>query len=134
MYIDRDYVKSSFAELDKLAPDTVEGNKLLDSAITTAQSIVDNHLRNISASVPLQEPDGMVKYITCQLTIYQLYDGSMDVIDIPDSIQKKFDNGMKLLKGIAAGDTPSPVVETDDGDEDAFPYQSNPPKINRGTM
>lgn len=66
-----------------------------------ASEIVDGFLRG-RYSLPLSSIPSLITSISCDIAIYKLYERRF-ALDMPESLQKRYDNAMKLLKSIMAG-------------------------------
>jgi len=74
---------------------------LIDEAILYAQTLIDGYLRG-RYTLPLQTLPEIVKIPAVDLSIYRLYSRRFHT-DMPDSINDKYKNSIKLLEQIQKG-------------------------------
>ena len=72
----------------------------IDAAIEAAQGEVNGYLAE-RYTVPLVATPPLIKSITVDFAIYRLYGRNYD--EIPETRQKRYDNGVILLRKIADG-------------------------------
>lgn len=118
MYITLDDLKQAIDEdrLIELTDDDRQGavdQSKIDAAINVAQGEVDGYLQE-RYSIPLVPVPALVKGACRDITVYHLY--SRKTEEVPDTRQKRYDNAIKLLTKIAAGQISlgitSPPAET----------------------
>lgn len=66
-----------------------------------AADIIDGFLRG-RYTLPLSSSPPLITSIACDLTIYYLYERRFG-LNMPETLQKRYENSMKLLKGIQSG-------------------------------
>lgn len=85
--------------------DDVLGQTINESLVAEkcaeASEIVDGFLRG-RYTLPLTSIPSLITSISCDIAIYKLYERRF-VLDMPESLQKRYDNAFKLLKSIQAG-------------------------------
>jgi len=104
-YIDKDYVltKIKQSDLNELTKDD-EGEvqeEYLTDAIETASGLVDDWIKG-SVELPLKDIPEMVKQCTYYIAMHFLHD-RVQSIDIPERVQKNYDNALEYLKSINNG-------------------------------
>lgn len=131
-YIDKAYILTKFnsAELDKLTGGGVSGDSNLVEQIKAADSLIDGYVSSALVSVPITAPvPEMIKQLSYDITMYNLYD-RLDLQDIPDRIQKKYDAAIVILKDIAKKLITIPGQETEDKDQ-SIKYDTEAPNLGR---
>lgn len=83
-----------------------EGLKVINSArvnaaIAAADEIINGYMRG-RYTVPLSPAPGLICGISVDITVFKLYERRF-ATEMPDSIQKRYDNAIKLLREIQAG-------------------------------
>src|SRR5690554_4710795 len=98
MYSNKDYFleKIDEFELNKL---TGGKDKNLESAIETADSVIDSYLTNIT-SIPLADVPEMIRQLSYDIATFYLHD-RIQYSDIPERVKDKYDAAIFLLKDIA---------------------------------
>jgi phage gp36-like protein len=122
MYSDKEYflTKIDSDELNKLVGDSEEN---LDSAIASADSLIDSYLTNAVTTVPLAEPPEVIKQCSFDIAMYHLHD-RVQFVDIPERIKTKYDDAISFLKDVARGIANIPGLSTDDS-ESGINYDAN---------
>ncbi|HRE10766.1 MAG TPA: DUF1320 family protein [Ignavibacteria bacterium] len=133
-YTDKAYFLTKFdtAELDKLTGGGVTGDSNLVEAIKAADSLIDGYVISALVAVPVASPvPEMIKQLSYDITMYNLYD-RLDLQDIPDRIQKKYDAAIVTLKDIAKKLITIPGQEAEDKDQ-SIKYDTETPNLNRNS-
>lgn len=73
----------------------------VDKAITTADSIIDGHLRG-RYSLPLSTVPELIKTIAIDITVYKLYERRFELA-MPESMMARYKNALKILEQIQKG-------------------------------
>jgi len=76
-------------------------SEIIDSAIEAADSEIDLYLQAIY-SAPLSTVPAIIKFISVNFTIYNLY-GRRSDMSIPETRKSKYDSGIDILKKIQDG-------------------------------
>jgi phage gp36-like protein len=133
-YSDKTYFLTKFPteELDKLTGGGVTGDSNLVEAVKAADSLIDGYLSSALVSVPVAAPvPEMIKQLSYDIAMYNLYD-RLDLQDVPDRIQKKYDAAIETLKDIAKKLITIPGQETEDKDQ-SIKYDTEAPNLDRGS-
>jgi len=103
---------------------TVDASRV-DDAISAAQGEVDGYLQE-RYDVPLDPVPALVKGACRDITVYHLY--SRKVEEVPEVRQKRYDNAIKLLTKIAAGQI-SLGVATPPEESGSEPMRTSAPAV-----
>lgn len=131
-YTDKAYFLTKFdsTELDKLTGGGVTGDSNLVEAVKAADSLIDGYLSSALVTVPVAAPvPDMIKQLSYDIAMYNLYD-RIDLQDIPDRIQKKYDAAIVTLKDIAKKLITIPGQESDDKDQ-SIKYDTEDTNLDR---
>lgn len=106
MYCTIDDIKKQVQEstLIEITDDSLSGQintYMVDETILYAETLIDGYLRG-RYTLPLQSLPEIVKVIAIDLSIYRLYSRRFHT-DMPDSINDKYKNSIKLLEQIQKG-------------------------------
>lgn len=133
-YSDKTYFLTKFPaeELDKLTGGGVTGDSNLVEAVKAADSLIDGYLSSALVSVPVAAPvPEMIKQLSYDIAMYNLYD-RLDLQDVPERIQKKYDAAIDTLKDIAKKLITIPGQDTEDKDQ-SIKYDTETPNLNRNS-
>lgn len=118
-YSDRTYflkrIKES--ELDTLTVNdagTPQESYLTD-AIASADNMIDNYLRNVVNTLPLDPAPESIAQCSYYIASYYLHD-RIQYNDIPERVKDNYDIAINLLKDIASGKASIEGVDEDDLD------------------
>ncbi|MBF0517991.1 MAG: DUF1320 domain-containing protein [Nitrospirae bacterium] len=73
----------------------------LNAAIAAADEIINGYLRGRN-TVPLNPVPGLIRGISVDITTFKLYERRFTT-ELPQSIQQRYDNAVKLLREIQSG-------------------------------
>jgi phage gp36-like protein len=133
-YSDKTYFLTKFPaeELDKLTGGGVTGDSNLVEAVKAADSLIDGYLSSALVSVPVAAPvPEMIKQLSYDIAMYNLYD-RLDLQDVPERIQKKYDAAIDTLKDIAKKLITIPGQDTEEKDQ-SIKYDTEAPNLDRGS-
>ncbi len=106
MYCTLDDIKKQVQEttLIEITDDSLSGQintDVVDETILYADTLIDGYLRG-RYTLPLQTVPEIIRVIAIDLSIYRLYSRRFHT-DMPDSINDKYKNSIKLLEQIQKG-------------------------------
>lgn len=106
MYCTLDDIKKQVQEttLIEITDDTMSGQineEVVNETILYAETLIDGYLRG-RYTIPLQSVPEIVRVLATDLSIYRLYSRRFHT-DMPDSINDKYKNSIKLLEQIQKG-------------------------------
>jgi len=106
MYCNIDDIKQQVTEttLIEITDDNLAGEvntAIIDEAIIYSESLIDGYLRG-RYSLPLSIIPMLIKLLAIDLSIFRLYSRRFHA-DMPDSINDKYKNSVKLLEQIQKG-------------------------------
>lgn len=130
MYSNKNYflTKIDEFELNKL---TGNDDRNLESAIETADSIIDSYITNVT-SIPMAVVPEMIKQLSYDIAMFSLHD-RIQYSDIPDRVKDKYDAAIFLLKDIARGQANIPGLAKELKDE-GINYEVNDGVFNRKSI
>jgi len=106
MYCSLDDIKQQVSEttLIEITDDNQANEintKIIDEAILYSETLIDGYLRG-RYTLPLATIAVLIKIIAADLTVFRLYSRRFHT-DMPDSINDKYKNSIKLLEQIQKG-------------------------------
>ncbi len=106
MYCTLDDIKKQVQEatLIEITDDSLSGQineDVVDETITYAQTLIDGYLLG-RYTLPLQSVPEILRVMATDLSIYRLYSRRFHT-DMPDSINDKYKNSIRLLEQIQKG-------------------------------
>lgn len=112
MYIDKSYILKKINS-EKLNILSGGDDANIEDAIQDASDVIDGYIRNV-VTLPIDEEQVplVIKRICYDITIYYLHD-RVDYVDVPEAVETKYKEAMKLLKGISSGEVNLVSVEDD---------------------
>lgn len=117
-YCDIDVIKERLPEsnLVHLTDDTSASQidpEKVDEAIADADAIIDSHLSE-RYSVPLVSVPKLIKRLSADLAIYNLYSRKYDT-EMPDAMRNRYKDAIAMLEKIASGRMHLPDVHGNNG-------------------
>jgi len=131
MYIDKAYILSNISE-ERLNILTEGVDSRIDDKVADASDLIDNHIKNV-VTLPLEENQvpKTIKRICYDITMYYLHD-RVDYADVPEAIETKYKEALKLLNGISSGKINLNTVE-EDNKNDLIDYGSSATQFKRNS-
>ena len=103
--------------------DSQKATTLINNIINRACGRLDMYLAN-RYTVPLQTVTGAIEDYTLTFAEYELYSRT-DWPDIPEKLQKKYDNMLKELDKIASGELSIPIAAEEEKGTAIFNIESD---------
>jgi phage gp36-like protein len=107
-------------------------NSVLDSAVESADSLINSYLKNVVTELPLNSPPASIKQCSYDIALFYLHD-RIQYSEIPQWVKDKYNAAIDFLTKIAKG-VISLDVESSVTSEDNIKYFGSETVMNRDSF